>query len=210
MGFVYNNTSEAMCTTFLEMNGFFVINNLRPFILDEFERRFAYEADLLAFKPAGTQVHAPELRQEGCDPYLFHAGDSSASGLMVYCEIKANFTLNDSQRQIRELLSGEGVKKMKDKQERICRRYPSLKPQVAVFAHYIAKNHKQTMAGLGWQYKEFPEVFAFMEGRFQAHRDAKSRVQYNDPWLDMLRFLERLDVQKKGALKQPEIDETKD
>jgi hypothetical protein len=200
MGFVYNNTSEAMCTTFLEMNGFFVINNLRPFILDEGETRFAFEADLVALKPPGTCILGPEMRNDNSNPQELYAGDNGASGLLIYCEIKADFTLNDSQRPIRELLSDDGIKKLRDKQSRLKTRYPSLVPEVAIFAHYIAKNHKETMAKLGWKYKEFPGIFAFMENRFHKHRDAKSRVQYNDPWLDMLKVHGAVGIPKERGL----------
>ena len=47
-----------------------------------------------------------------------------------------------------------------------------------------------------WKYKEFDAMLTFMEGRMEMMFTAKKRVQYNDPFLELLRYFERRKVPK--------------
>ncbi len=206
MGFVYNNPMEALCTSYLEMQGYFVINNLRPFVLEHDEPKFGYEADLVAYRLANTAV--PHVDAAGPDPAA-HEFFPAAAGVddLVYCEIKANIALTNDQQMVRDLVNeGAAVAKVKDKAERIRVRFGRAEPpRVVLMANRVIGPHRATLGGThGWLFKEFLPMYRFMVDRFRLYPQQKGRVQYNDPWLEMFRFLQRHSLAATGGFPFPE------
>jgi hypothetical protein len=201
MGFVYNNAWEAFCRTYLELNGYFVVSNIfialtanpRPRAIDEFaDVHYGLEADIVAYKVENTDLGEYTIDlphpSDGSHGAEFFAGENQPNNL-VYCEIKANLSRN--QQAIRDLLEGQPSQRIRQKAWLIEERF-RIKPRIVAVAYYIDDRRKQRIAEAGWLYKEFPAMFHFMVNRFRQHMPEKGRVQYNDPWLGMMQFLECL------------------
>ncbi|MBE9479368.1 MAG: hypothetical protein IMY80_05325 [Chloroflexi bacterium] len=203
MGFVYNNVWEAFCKTYLELNGFFVLTNTFVALMDEDEpdrRRRTLEADVVAYKLQATDlgdyfVDVPPNAAEREEPAEFFAGVNDA-GKLVYCEVKAN--LSRDQRMITHLLDDNNVGR---KAGRIEQRF-KVDPTIVVMAYQINPENKRRIAQAGWAHKEFPSMLRFIRERFEMHRIAKRSVQYNDPWLEMMRLFSALELH--GADAPPE------
>lgn len=196
MGFVYNNVWEAFCKTYLELNGFFVLTNTFVALTDEDEpdrRRRRIEADIIAYKLLQHTdledyfVDMPPAAADQTETAQFFAGVNEADNL-VYCEVKAN--LGSDQAMITNLLGDDRINR---KAARIRRRY-GVPPQVVVIAYHINQENKQRIDEAGWAYKEFPAMLGFIRGRFERHRVAKGSVQYNDPWLEMMRLFSVMEL----------------
>jgi hypothetical protein len=69
-------------------------------------------------------------------------------------------------------------------------------------ANRFGKPQKKKRIGetLGWLFKAFLPMYQFMVARFQKYPLQKGRVQYNDPWLEMFRFLHGHRLAAHGGL----------
>jgi hypothetical protein len=202
VGFVYNNPMEAMCVTYLEMNGYFVISNLRPCVLESEQSQYGFEADLVAYRLPNTNlphVDAPEREPENGQ---FYPPRDSRLPSLIYCEIKANIALGDDLQMVRNLLkSRDAIENVERKANILCERFSVSREQLSVvmMANRLGKNQKVAIRNLNWLFKEFMPMFDFIKARFRKYPAQKGRVQYNDPWLEMLRFLNRWQLAKEGA-----------
>lgn len=198
MGFVYNNTWEAFCRTYLELNGFFVLSNLFLGLMveetGEHGLHYKVDADLVAHKLVSTELGEYVVGQPGPNGEVhegeFFAG-ATGSDPLVYCEVKANFRKHGSQSEITQMLSNERSR-IEDKAWHIARRFHAC-PRIVLMAYQITPENKDRVVENEWSFKEFPAMYRFMRGRFSQHSVEKSRVPYNDPWLEVMRFLECLD-----------------
>ena len=81
MGMIFNNWWEAFCRTYLELNGYFVQNNLFTDLHDLGESH-PHEADIVAYKIPGTRIKFalddPPDRRPG-DEHVFWAGSEEAA-----------------------------------------------------------------------------------------------------------------------------------
>ncbi|WP_422930855.1 hypothetical protein [Singulisphaera sp. PoT] len=196
MGFVYNNPTEAMARTFLEMNGWLVQNSLFTDLLSSPNgRSYRLEADLVAFKPPNTSVIGAqgiipldERHDESEDTREFFAGPNAVDN-WAYCELKANFLDADYARQIRSLVGPSGKETLQSKQVRIAARFGVPQPKIVVMAYNFTNDVIDTIRANGWYYKRLETMFDFILDRFNNYWDVKSRIAYNDPWLDMVKHL---------------------
>jgi hypothetical protein len=200
MGFVYNNVWEAFCKTYLELNGFFVLTNTFVALMDEDEqdrRRRRLEADIIAYKLPRTDLgdYLVDVAPDTPEQYSaeFFAGTNRTNNL-VYCEVKAN--LSGEQGIISDLLDDDNTGRKAD----LIRGRFKVRPQVVVMAYEISQENKERIAEAGWTYKEFPAILRFIRERFDRHRSTKRPIQYNDPWLEMVRFFSVLRLHGVGTL----------
>lgn len=200
MGFVYNNVWESYCKTFLELNGYFVLTNTFVSLLDEEEgdaRRRKVEADLIATRLTNTNLggYLLDIPQEQGQEILhrFSAGILDRDPL-IYGEVRANLSRQNDQQLIDELFDERGDEaRINRKLDRIEQRF-NVRPTVVIFAYNITGDNLQRIHDRGWKYKLFPDMMKFIRSRFQAEMVAKHRVQYNDPWLEFMRFVNRLEM----------------
>jgi hypothetical protein len=198
MGFVYNNVWEAFCRTYLELNGYLVLSNVFVALMagggDAGASHYGLEADIIAYKIDGTNLEPYPVDvpvQNYQSPVAeFFAGVNRPDNL-VYCEVKANLRPHGHQREIRKLLGTNGREKIDEKAKLIEQRLDT-SPQIVLMAYQIGDESRQRIAEAGWLCKEFPVMYSFMKHRFREHRPEKRRVLYNDPWLEMIRFVDRL------------------
>lgn len=165
------------------------------------------EADLVAYRIPGTNLgmYPLDKMRKDADPSEFFAGEEkclvggNASDLqLVYVEVRANLSINNPQSQIASFFNeGEGSterRKIGRMVEVLTRRF-GVKPQVVVMAFELG-DYKKKFGASGWMYKEFFTIFDFLQARIKESFEVKKRVQYNDPILEMLRYLERAGQQK--------------
>jgi len=130
VGFVYNNTWEAFCKTYLELHGFFVNTNLFAALVphDEIDkmqsagllpsetdgkavdmRTKKIEADLVAYRIPKTELgmYEVDLRTDQSPLGEFFAGEHQYSFnneqralQLVYVEVRANLALSGADQQI--------------------------------------------------------------------------------------------------------------
>jgi hypothetical protein len=207
MGFVYNNHWEAVCKSYLEMNGCFVMSNVfvALFIPGQVEHegeqdvvqaggnQFSprLEADLIAYKPASanlTQYGVPLdtagfwNRNPGQHEDEFFAGTEGVNRL-VYCEIKAY--LRSAADGFAEHFAPEP--NINSKIQLIRDRF-GMDPEVVLIGHGVTNASKASIHQRGWKYKELGDVFRFIAERFRLC-DEKLQAVYNDPCLEMMRGL---------------------
>lgn len=227
MGFVYNNTWEAFCKTYLELHGFFVCTNLfaamvPPRAIDDMQdegliprevdaeqadmRTRKIEADLVAYRIPDINLGMYRLDSRNQQSQLgeFFAGDgtfvvnSEERPLqLVYAEVRANLSLGAAEHQIEPFFDakrdGGKVQRMTD----ILGRRFRIAPLFVIMAYTISQEQKQRIAETpGWAFKEFNSMFDFMAFRMKDQYEVKKAVQYNDPFLELFRFLERRSHQK--------------
>lgn len=179
MGFVYNNPTEAMARTYLEMNGWLVQNSLFTDLLraKRGRKKYRLEADLVDYKPPGTTI----LNQHGAaapldtsvgkpdDTREFFAGDNSENN-WAYCELKANF-LDVKYAQQVAALAGAGKENIEHKRKMIASRFGVLPPKVVIMAYNFTDDVLASIRANGWHYKDLGVMFDLIPG--QVPRDVE-------------------------------------
>ena len=199
MGFVYNNPTEAMAKTYLEMNGFLVQNNLFTDLLSQPDgKSYRFEADLIGFKPPNTTIFREYDLQAPVDKRSdkptapaeeFFAGDN-ADANWVYCELKANFLDLDYSTQVKDLAVANKAA-VEHKREQIANRFglKAHQVRVVIMAYHCTGDVRDVIVANGWLYKDLVDVFEFILGRFHIMWNSKARIAYSDPWLDMAKHV---------------------
>jgi hypothetical protein len=195
VGFVYNNPTEAMARTFLEMNGWLVQNSLfTDLLILPSGRSYRLEADLVGYKPPNTRIQGAhgdiplDVREKQPEDSGEFFADNGADN-WAYCELKANFRDANHARQVSSLLTKTGRKTIQAKRNRVAERFGVPSPKVVIMAYNFTDGVIEAIKGNGWHYKRLEAVFNFILDRFDRYWDVKSRIAYNDPWLDMVKHL---------------------
>jgi len=165
------------------------------------------EADLVAYRMPKTDLGGFLLDKAGkkSDPFEFFAGDANkckikdkaSAQTLIYAEVRANLTIHSPHRQVAKMFDkGEGKKSREGRKiERMTglleKRF-GVKPLVVVMAYHLGPQCKPLfMKNDLWRYKEFRTMFEFMQRRMRIAFQSKTRVLYNDPFLELFRYLER-------------------
>ncbi len=207
VGFVYNNYWEALCRTYFELNGFFVMSNVFVSLFvpehakddaeageerEKVERRV--EADLIACKVEGTslsQWHIPLDEKASREPtdLEFLAGTEGETRL-VYCEVRA-YLQSASDGLADHFKDDANILK---KIESILARFqkPPEQLEVVLIGHRISDKSKKNLQERSktrkekWAFKELTDIFWFVARRFEACKE-KLGIMYNDPCLEVMR-----------------------
>jgi hypothetical protein len=197
MGFVYNNPTEAMARTYLEMNGWLVQNSLfTDLLLTRDGRSYRLEADVIGYRSPGMTIRReddqPAPVDDGADAPAdsreFFAG-KEPENYWVYCELKANFLDVKYAETIRVLTIGKGKTTVGKKRKRVADRFNVSPPTVVIMAYNFTDELIEQIRANGWYYKNLSVMFNFILRRFHEMWNSKARLAYNDPWLDMVKHL---------------------
>lgn len=183
-------------------------NDLLPQAEKKDARNSKIEADLIAYRIPSTNlgIYPLDRRSDGSPTAEFFAGDAKYrlgndlhDQRLVYAEVRANLSITNPQQQVKKFFAeGEGATERRkvERMTGILGQRFGIKPLVVVMAFDINAECKELFGQHGgWKYKEFRAMYGFMEKRMAEMFEVKKRVQYNDPFLEWFRFLERLKMQ---------------
>lgn len=162
------------------------------------------EADLVAYRLPATNLgkYPLDKRRKGASESEFFAGDprytlgdQTFEQQLVYAEVRANLSTTSPQQQVKKFFAKGKDARERRKVERmteILEQRFGMTPLVVVMAYDINAECRNLFEDHGeWKYKEFPSMLRFMRRRMKKMFNAKKRVQYNDPFLELLRYFER-------------------
>jgi len=155
--------------------------------------------------PRRTSASTPLDRyRKGANSSEFFAGDAQyrlgdelQDQHLVYAEVRANLSMTSPEQQVKKFFNKskgkEGRERRKvERMTEILEQRFGLRPLVVVMAFDINDECKELFEKHGeWKHKEFESMLRFMQARMRSIFEAKKRVQYNDPFLELFRFVER-------------------
>ena len=180
-------------------------NDLDPEAGKKDARNSKIEADLVAYRIPNTDLgyYPLDKSTDTSSPFEFFAGDDKyrqgdklIDQRLIYAEVRANLSITNPDQQVKKFFAkGKGKtegKKVERMTEILERRF-KMKPLVVVMAFDINAECKKLFKKHGrWKYKEFRTMFGFVEDRMAQMFEVKKRVQYNDPFLELFRYFERV------------------